>query len=333
MADRPVRIWAVSDGRAGMESQALGLAEAVARLRPAEVFVKRVAYRPRIGRLPSLLNLFPRRSLAPVSDRIEPPWPEVWIAAGRATLPLSVRVRRWSGGRTFVVQTQAPRLPLGLFDLVIAPRHDRLVGDNVFSITGSPNRLTPHRLEADRARFARLIDPLPEPRVAVLIGGRSRRFDLSPARAEALAGELGAALDGLGGAGLMMTFSRRTPQRAKTILQARLGARPGLVWDGAGDNPYFAFLAAADYVAVTEDSTNMAAEAAGTGKPVFVLKMDGGSERMRRFHEDLELRGAARPFGGAFYGWSYPPLHETERAAEEVVRRLQGRLALPTPRD
>ena len=30
-------IWAVSDGRAGIEAQALGLAEAVARLRPAEI--------------------------------------------------------------------------------------------------------------------------------------------------------------------------------------------------------------------------------------------------------------------------------------------------------
>jgi transcription elongation factor GreA len=41
----PLRIWAVSDGRAGIEAQALGLAEAVARLRPAHIAVKRIGWR------------------------------------------------------------------------------------------------------------------------------------------------------------------------------------------------------------------------------------------------------------------------------------------------
>jgi mitochondrial fission protein ELM1 len=165
----------------------------------------------------------------------------------------------------------------------------------------------------------------------VLIGGRSRHYDITPARAERLAGELESALEAAG-AGLMLTFSRRTPPRARAILQVRLERRPGLIWDGTGENPYFAFLAAADFVAVTEDSTNMATEAAGTGRPVFVLKVDGGSKRLSRLHQDLEARGAARPFGGAFYGWSYPPLRETERAAEGVVRRFEGRAAALTER-
>jgi mitochondrial fission protein ELM1 len=324
MADRPIRIWAVSDGRAGMESQVLGLAEAVARLRPADVAIKHVAYRPEIRRLPSLLNLFPRHALGRASDRIEPPWPDLWIAAGRATLPLSIRVRSWSKGQTFVVQTQAPRWPAGLFDLVIPPRHDAVAGENVFPITGSPNRITDERLAAERARFAGLIDAVRAPRAAVLIGGRSRHYDITPGRAETLAAEIEAALEAAE-AGLMLTFSRRTPPAAKAVLRARLERRPGVIWDGAGENPYFAFLAAADFIAVTEDSTNMATEAAGTGKPVFVLKVDGGSKRLSRLHQELEARGAARPFGGQFYGWSYPPLRETERAAEEVVRRLEAR--------
>ena len=50
--DRPIVIWAVSDGRAGIEAQALGLAEAVARVRPAEILVKRIGWRAGLGRLP-----------------------------------------------------------------------------------------------------------------------------------------------------------------------------------------------------------------------------------------------------------------------------------------
>ena len=40
-------------------------------------------------------------------------------------------------------------------------------------------------------------------------------------------------------------------------------------------------------------ATNMATEAASTGKPVFVLKLDGYSLKFRLFHEELERQGAA----------------------------------------
>ena len=120
-----------------------------------------------------------------------------------------------------------------------------------------------------------------------------------------------------------MTFSRRTPEPAKRA-DERPPAPPAghVIWDGQGGNPYFAFLAAADYILVTEDSTNMATEAASTGKPVFVLKMDGSSLKFRLFHEELERQGAARPYGGAFHGWTYEPVNETDRAAREVLARI-----------
>lgn len=322
MAPDPLSIWAVSDGRSGIENQALGLAEAVARLVPAEIAVKRATWKGSLGRLPTrLLNLAPRSLLSPSSDAIEAPWPDLWIGSGRACLPLSIGVRRWSKGRTFVVQTQDPRLPASLFDLVVPPKHDRLTGENVLPITGSPHRVTPERLAAEAERFADVIGPLPGPRVAILIGGKSRAFDLPPRRAETLAKALDVAL-AQEGASVLATFSRRTPAPAKAIFAEHLARRPGVVWNGEGANPYFAFLAAADVILVTEDSINMAAEAASTGKPIFVLPMQGGSARIRRFHTDLESRGAARPFGGLFHRWSYEPLRETDRAAAEIVRRL-----------
>lgn len=312
----------MSDGRAGIEAQAVGLSEAVARQRKARVVVKRIAWKGRLGRLPWWLNLAPRRWLTPESD-FGPPWPDILIAAGRATLPLAIRIKKWSGGKTFVVQIQDPRVPPRFFDLVIPPNHDRMKGDNVVSIIGAPHRVTAKKLADEYRRFARAIDPLPHPRAAVLIGGRSKAFDLTPERAAAIAQQIQLPLEQDGGS-LLMTFSRRTPAQARALLTARLKHLPGIIWDGEGDNPYFAFLAGADYVLVTEDSANMATEAASTGKPVFILKMDGQSLKFRLFHEELERHGAARPFGGAFHGWSYEPLAETDRAAAEVLARMDA---------
>ena len=321
----PLKVWAVSDGRAGIEAQVVGLSEALARLVPCEVTVKRVGWQGNTGRLPWWLNLLPKRWLTPESglpdSRNPEDWPDLWIAAGRATLPLSIRAKRWSGGKTFVVQIQDPRVPAPMFDLVIPPKHDRMSGDNILPITGSPHRVTPQRLAAEYEAFESLIDPLPRPRVAVLVGGKSKAFDLSSERAAQIAHSIQIPLEHDGGS-LLMTFSRRTPDAARALMTARLRHLPGVIWNGEGPNPYFAFLAGADYILVTEDSTNMATEAASTGKPVFVLKMDGSSLKFRLFHEELERQGAARPYGGAFHRWTYEPVNETDRAAREVLTRI-----------
>lgn len=318
-APRPLRIWAVSDGRAGIEAQALGLAEAIARLRPAHITPKRIGWRFGLGRLP--WRLIP--PAARTGDPIAAPYPDLWIAAGRATLPLSTRMLAWAGGRTFVVQTQDPRAPLDRFDLVIPPEHDGLSGDNVFPILGAPNRVTPERLSLDLARFRDTLDPLPHPRVAVVIGGRSKAHDL-PA---GLATELGERIVrsvGPAGGSVMVTFTRRTPAPAREALAAALSRLPGVIWDGSGENPYFAYLAAADAILVTEDSTNLATDAAATGRPIFVLPMQGRSAKLARFHAELRRRGLAAPFVGELTAEPYEPLLETDRAAREVLRRYDG---------
>ena len=324
MTAAPLSIWVVSDGRTGIENQALGLAEAVQRLTPAEITTKHIRWRAPFDRLPSALKT--RAMLDPSSDALAAPWPDLWIATGRATLPLSTRVRAWSGGKTFVVQTQDPRWANARYDMIVAPAHDGLSGDNVFEITGSPHRITPQRIADAAPAFADRIAPLPHPRIAVLIGGRSKAFDLPPDHAAALADRIADAVRTAGGS-LMLTFSRRTPELAKAAMTTRLSALPGWIWDGTGDNPLFGFLHYADHVLVTEDSANMAAEAASTGKPVHILPMVPlkSAGKFARLHDDLRSRGAARPFDGALIPWTYEPPAETDRAARAVLEAMRTR--------
>ena len=323
----PLSLWVVSDGRAGMENQALGLAEALQRLLPSVITVKRVRWRAGFDKLPSALKA--RWMLDAASDDPCPkpgePWPDVWIATGRATLPLSIEAKRCSGGKTFVVQTQDPRWRTGAYDLVVAPRHDGIEGANVLSITGSPHRISPARLAESAAAFAETLESLPYPRVAVLIGGKSRAHDLPEAHATDLADRIAAAIEAAGGS-LLLTYSRRTPEAAKAKMTALLAHLPGLIWDGTGPNPYFAFLQFADHILVTEDSANMAGEAATTGKPVHILPMVATkpADKFARLQQDLRDRGAARPFDGRLESWTYEPLNETERAARAIIERLQA---------
>ncbi len=311
-----------------MENQALGLAEAVQRLFPSGITVKRIRWRKAFDKWPSALKA--AWMLDPSSDTVTPApgqaCPDLWIATGRATLPLSATVRYRSGGKTLVVQTQDPRWRNAAYDLIVAPAHDRVVGPNVLSITGSPHRVTPERLAEGAAAFADPLAALPRPRVAALIGGRSKAFDLTATHAAELADQIARAVEAAGGS-LMLTFSRRTPEAAKAAMTARLSHLPGMIWDGEGPNPYFALLKFADHILVTEDSANMAAEAASTGAPVHILPMIPlkPAGKFERLHADLRERGAARPFNGSLDAWTYAPLNETDGAAHAVLERLAVR--------
>lgn len=321
----PLRIRVVSDGRAGIQNQALGLAEAVQRLRPSDIDVCRIGWRPLFDRWPSVLKQPWMRD--PASDAVLPsdgaPWPDIWIATGRASLPLSATAASAGPGRPFVVQTQDPRWRTDAFDLVIAPEHDGLSGPNVISILGSPHRITPARIAGAASAFD-VLDALPRPRVAVLIGGRSASHDLPADHAARLAHDIRQAVQVAGGS-VMVTLSRRTPPEAEAALRDGLADVPGWIWDGRGDNPYFAFLDAADQVLVTEDSANMATEAASTGKPVQLLPMVArkAQPKFDRLRQALIARGLARPFDGTLEAGSEPiePLAETDRAARELLRR------------
>lgn len=322
-ADR-LSIWAVSDGRAGIENQALGLAEAIARRAPAQIVIKRVRLRTPWSWMPAGWTPLPRMALSIGSDPIEPPWPHIFIGCGRASIPFALGMRDWSAGRTLVVQLQDPRVNPREFDVVAPPIHDGLEGPNVIPIVGACHRVTPEKIDQALLDYPTALEDLSGPRIAVLIGGKSKRQDISARRAREIADALVAVQRQTGGA-LMVTLSRRTGEAARLQFRTWLAPHCAIFYEGDGANPYFAMLGAADHVFVTADSVNMATEAAATGKPIHVLAVDGPGGKLDRFHRSLAQRGCARPFTGKLESWTYPALVETDRVAAAVLTAMAAR--------
>ena len=313
--------WVLSDGNAGNENPCLGLAEALG----AETTVKRVVPRAPWSWLPPRLWFAALSAPGPGGDRPAPPWPGLLIACGRRTAALSAAIRAAGGGHTFTIQLLDPKLPPDWFDLVVAPRHDRLTGANVIETLGALNRVTTERLADAAGRLAASVTHLPRPRVAVLVGGASKRHRMTARVADDLGASL-ARLAGEHGAGLMVTASRRTGDANAARLRRRLDGMAAVMWDGSGGNPYFGYLGLADAIVVTGDSVAMVSEACATGKPVHVYHLPGGSAKFDRFHEALRAAGCARSFSGALEDWSYPPLRETARVADVARRRMRDEI-------
>jgi uncharacterized protein len=313
-------IWAVHDGKPGMASQVLGLAEAL-RLPIAE---KRLDVRAPWRHLTPHLWVRPLAALGPAGDLLTPPWPQLLIACGRNSLAPALAVKRASGGRTLWVQVQDPHFARGQIDVMVVPLHDPYEGPNVFRTLGAVHRVTAGKLTLETRRFAHLTATLPRPLVAVLLGGANRAYRNTGERLAQFAGELAALSDA--GYGLAVTPSRRTDPAVVARLRASLAGRPAFIWDGTGDNPYFGLLGAADAIIVTADSVSMVSEAAATGKPVHVLEFASGSDKFARFHAAMREAGITRPFRGAIESWAYDPPDDTARAAAEIHRRLAARL-------
>jgi mitochondrial fission protein ELM1 len=325
VGDAPV-VWVLHDGKAGMASQSLGLAEAT-----GFPFVeKSLVVRAPWAYLPPQLWFAPLAAVRDNGRKLAAPWPDVVIGCGRNTAAPTLAVRRASNGRTIAAQIQNPGLGCEAFDLMLVPEHDRLRGPRIITTKGALHRVTAEKLAAARHRFPELA-ALPRPVLGVLIGGANRAYRMSLSRLASIGDAVAACLRETGGS-VVLTPSRRTGAAGVALLRERLAGLPASVWDMTGDNPYYAYLAIADAFLVTADSVSMISEAAATGRPVHILDLDGGDAKFSRFHKAMRDAGITRPFAGRIESWRYPPLDDTARAGATlralVLDRMNARHAI-----
>lgn len=303
--------WILSEGLAGLQSQAIGLAEA-AGLKPELRVLK-----PRPPWKYFTAKLWPK-PLAAVPDAVLKPLPGIAIGAGGMAAAVLAALRK--RGQP-VVQVQHPRMDTRRFDLIVVNRHDELTGPNVIVTRNALHRVTSERLVEEGARWRDRLAPYGRPLVAVLVGGSNGRYRLGSAEGARLAQDL-VDLMRRDKVGVVVTPSRRTDPAVIRLLRDALTPLGGWVWDLTGENPYFGMLALADAIIVTIDSVSMASEAAATAAPVLLYPLPGRSRRIALFHQGMVADGRVRVFDGRFETWMVAPLNDTQAAAAEMRRRL-----------
>jgi len=316
------KCWAITDGAAGNERQALALARALG-LAPR---VLRIRLRqPWDALAPRLLA----GAIHAIRDEHEaalsPPWPDLAIGCGRRAALVTRLLRECSEGRTQTVQILDPRIDSRAFDLVIAPAHDRVAGGNVIRSIGALNPVDQAWLTDGRKRFAQFA-ALPGPRTTVLVGASNRAQRLDRSYFSTLLDRLEAWHASDGGS-FLVSVSRRTPRDVADALRSAFAKMPGLFWAGEGDgeNPYAGLLAWADRFVVTPDSVNMLSEACATGKPVRTFAPRPIRGKLAAFHAELIASGHLRDLDDVEARAQPQPLAETVAIAELVRERWRIR--------
>lgn len=301
---------------AGTENQCLGVAEALG----VDAQIKRVGLRQPWRLLSPYLGFECAGTFT--GDPLFEPWPDLLIASGRKATAAARYIKKKSAGKCFTLFLQKPTIRSKAIDLIAAPAHDKISGQNIITTIAAPNRVTPHFLADAKKAHAHIGKKLPSPRVAVLIGGNSKTHRLTEQTMRTLSKQL-RFLAGYGYS-LMVTASRRTGEENSKILHDSLKGLDNIYfWDGAGPNPYYGFLALADYIIVTEDSVSMISEAATTGKPTYLVELPGGSKKFRHLRGLLKRKGIVRIFSGTLEKYKYEPLNDAAMIAEDLKKRLK----------
>ncbi len=322
-------IWAVSErGAVGMQSQALGLAEALFQGGGFEApKTIEVAFRWPYTWAPMRPAFASLKALtADTAANISEPWPDVLVTCGRKSALLALAIKKASGGRTVCIHVQDPKSDPRYWDLLVVPEHDRVRGPNVLTSRGALHRVTRQKLSHSAEALAPQYAHIPKPRLAVLIGGNNRYYTLDEAWMQEFVGQLRRLSEETGphgtGVGILATISRRTGEAETNILRGGLASLQAVLWDGQGPNPYFGFLGLADAVLVTCDSVSMISEACATGKPVYVARLPGNSKRFDAFFESLRKRGLIRWFDGRLVMWENERLDDMDHMANQVRAAL-----------
>lgn len=309
--------WIITDGKAGDEAPCLGLAQALG------LAASRRIVRPRrfFAALAPFGPLDPAEAPARAGSPVAPPFPDVAIASGRRAVPYLRHVRRASRGRTFTIFLKDPGVDTRVADVVWVGEHDFPRGANVIVTLVAPHLVSAQALADARANPDPRIAALPEPRMALLIGGDSRHHSFLEKDRISLVGVVESML--LAGASAMITPSRRTPPELLSVLRGVCADAPRrtFLWDGAGANPYIQMLAHATTIVVTADSTNMVGEAIATSAPVMVYEPSGGHYRVSSFINALVKTGRVRKWLGRLEKWPCSPIDFTDQIAAEIARR------------
>ena len=305
----------LTEGYHGMISQVEGLAKAL-----------QAEFQHKIVRLNWPWNFIPPK-LTPISEIIlkdkhyinENESFDLVISCGRKSVIPSAIIKK-KNTNIFSIHIQDPKINYKNFDIIIAPEHDDLKGENIISSKGAIHYIT--QLEINKAKNY-LIDKVQNEKiVSLILGGPNKYYRFGNEELTQVFKKIKSNFISQGHKVIVIP-SMRTPKRIIDLAMKEF-AKEGFVVNQVNKQAYLSALALATNIVVTCDSTSMISEAAASGKPIFVAHMEPkkNNYRFKKFFQLFREMGITKELGEKVDNWTYNRLNEADRIATLMSKKL-----------
>ena len=305
----------LTEGYHGMISQVEGLAKAL-----------QAEFQHKIVRLSWPWNYIPPK-LTPISEIIlkdkhyitENKSFDLVISCGRKSVIPSAIIKK-KNTNIFSIHIQDPKINYKNFDVIVAPEHDDLKGENVISSKGSIHYITQSEIEKAKNYLVNKFHN--ENVVSLILGGPSKYYSFSNEDLNQVFRKIKSNFISQGYKVLVIP-SMRTPKRIIDLAMKEF-VKVGFVVNTVDKQAYLSALALATNIVVTCDSTSMISEAAASGKPIFVahMKPKKNNYRFKKFFQLFKEMGITKELGDKVDNWTYDRLNEADRIAILMSKKL-----------
>ena len=305
----------LTEGYHGMISQVEGLAKAL-----------QAEFQHKIVRLNWPWNFIPPK-LTPISEIIlkdkhyinENKSFDLVISCGRKSVIPSAIIKK-KNTNIFTIHIQDPKVNYKNFDVIIAPEHDDLKGENVISSKGSIHYITQPEIEKAKNYLVNKFQN--ENIVSLILGGPTKYYSFSNEELTQVFKKIKSNFISQGHKVLVIP-SMRTPKRIIDLAMKEF-AKEGFVVNTVDRQAYLSALALATNIVVTCDSTSMISEASASGKPIFVahMKPKKNNYRFKKFFQLFKEMGITKELEEKIDNWTYNRLNEADRIATLIHKKL-----------
>ena len=307
----------LTQGMHGMISQVEGMAKAL-----------KTEYIHKIVKLSFPWNLIPAK-FTPIleiilKDKIyltENENPDLIISCGRKSVIPSILLKK-KNPKIFTIHIQNPKVSLKNFDAIVAPEHDNLNGDNVYSSKGAIHYITEKEINKAKPYLSDKIKS--QKLVSLILGGPNKYYSFDKDQLNKIFNEIRSNFISKGYAVIVIP-SMRTPKMIIDLAIKEFGA-DGYVVNSIDKQAYLSALALANHVVVTCDSTSMISEAATSGKPIYIayMKAKRNNYRFKKFFKLFKEMGITRNLEEKVESWTYNKINEAERIATIINNKIKN---------
>ena len=307
----------LTEGMHGMISQVEGMAKAL-----------NTEYIHRIVRLSFPWNFIPPK-FTPISQIVlkdkfyitNNEMPDLIISCGRKSVIASIFLKK-KNSKIFTIHIQDPKVSFNNFDAIVAPEHDNLSGNNIYSSKGAIHYITQSEIDNAKTYLKKNINS--EKVVSLILGGPNKYYNFDKDQLVNIFNQIKSDFVSRGYKVIVIP-SMRTPKSSIELAIKEMSSC-GHVVDKVDKKAYLSAYALANYVIVTCDSTSMISEAATSGKPIFVahMKAKKNNYRFKRFFELFKQMGITRDLGEKVEPWTYNKHNEAQRIAAEIKKKIKS---------